>query len=66
MKKSFTLINIKKKQLIVTVFLLLVVSVCASWAQTAIFNPSMSITPYGNVRSPNNETYQGSIDPCLI
>jgi len=45
-----------------TFFLLLFVSVSTSWAQTAIFNPSMSISPYGNVSSSGDEAYGNSID----
>lgn len=62
MKKLFTLFKKKKKLLFIATFLLSIISVSTSWAQTAIFNPSMSITPYGSVNSNGSEGYANSID----
>ena len=61
MKKLFTLFQGKKMQFI-AIFLLPFISVSTSWAQTAIFNPSMSISPYGSVDSNGSEGYANSID----
>jgi hypothetical protein len=62
MKKVFTLFLKRKKLLFIAVFLLPIISLNTSWAQTAIFNPSMSITPYGSVDSNGSEGYANSID----
>jgi hypothetical protein len=62
MKKSFNLLPLKLKHFFNVVYLFLVFSVGNLYSQTAIFNPSMSITPYGNVDSPMDEEYWNIID----
>ncbi len=44
------------------VFSLLLFSINVTVAQTAIFNSSMSVTPYGNVSSPGSESFVHIID----